>query len=202
MTEGLTTKGNCVTDRLWAPWRLSYLQGGGYLQGGVQSHPPPVPAEKLRPGADPKCFLCRAAAGDDDRHNLVLARGASTLVMLNRYPYNNGHLMVAPLDHRARLDQLSPSVNMELMDWLTRLVSVLEQAVKAEGVNIGLNLGHPAGAGVPGHLHWHLVPRWYGDMNFMTPVADMRVISASLDAMWEVITSTLGQPSSAKGSGA
>ncbi|MBS0208623.1 MAG: HIT domain-containing protein [Planctomycetes bacterium] len=175
-------------ERLWAPWRLAYLQGDK-PQG-----PTPEELARLRPGADADCFLCRAAVAADDRANLVVARGSSALVMLNRYPYNNGHLMVAPLDHHGRFEQIDATTHAEITTLISRGVLAIEQALRAEGVNVGLNLGRAAGAGVPGHLHWHIVPRWFGDTNFMTAVADLRVISASLDAMCEVLSAAIKPP--------
>jgi ATP adenylyltransferase len=168
-------------DRLWAPWRLGYIQGKD-----------PPAAETPRdiawlPGADPKCFLCLGAADRDDRANLVVARGTHTIVMLNRYPYNNGHLLIAPLAHLATLDKLGPELQLELMQMITRYTDLLSRRMNAEGFNIGLNLGRVAGAGVPGHLHWHVVPRWSGDTNFMPVIADLRVIPQSLDALLDVL---------------
>ena len=136
---------------------------------------------------DPKCFLCLGAADRDERAKLVVARGAHTIVMLNRYPYNNGHLLIAPLAHLATLDKLSPDVQLELMQTITRHTDILARRMNAEGFNIGLNLGRVAGAGVPGHLHWHVVPRWSGDTNFMPVIADLRVIPQSLDALLDVL---------------
>jgi ATP adenylyltransferase len=167
-------------DRLWAPWRLGYIQGTE----------PPAAAEReiaWLPGADPNCFLCRGAADRDDRANLVVARGEHTLVVLNRYPYNNGHLLVAPLAHLPGLGDLSGDVQREIMETLARYADLLKRLMNAEGFNIGLNLGRVAGAGVPGHLHWHIVPRWSGDTNFMPVIADLRVIPQSLEALWELL---------------
>ncbi len=111
--------------------------------------------------------------------------------MLNRYPYNNGHLLVAPLAHKGRLDQLDEREHLECQRALTGLVGLLERLICAEGFNIGLNLGRVAGAGLPGHLHWHIVPRWNGDTNFMSSLAGTRVIPQSLDALWELLRENL-----------
>jgi ATP adenylyltransferase len=170
-------------DRLWAPWRLSYVAGTDRPPGQSGSE------AALLAGGDPDCFLCRAAAdagGDEsrDRENLVIERGPLAVVLLNRYPYNNGHLLVAPRLHQARLDELSEAQQLELSAELTRWTAVLEQRIKAEGFNVGLNLGRVAGAGVPRHLHWHIVPRWAGDTNFMPAVAGARVIPQALDELW------------------
>ncbi len=168
--------------RLWAPWRLSYVAGDGPLA------PPPEPT-RWREGADRDCFVCRAGAAFDDeptvhRELLVVDIGQHTLAVLNRYPYNNGHLLVCPLRHVAEIDDLTADEHRETMATLTRFTRLYAQLIKAEGFNIGLNLGRTAGAGVPGHLHWHLVPRWSGDNNFMSVTADARVISQSLDELW------------------
>jgi ATP adenylyltransferase len=112
-------------------------------------------------------------------------------VVLNRFPYNNGHLLIAPKAHKGRLDQLTPDEILDLQEALTRMVGVLEQLMKPEGFNVGLNLGKVAGAGLPGHLHWHVVPRWNGDTNFMPVLADVRVIAQSLDALYDLLAPAL-----------
>lgn len=167
-------------ERLWAPWRLSYIQG---------EDRPPSAAKPLKfpPGADEGCFICRAVADDADRENLVVRRGKQTITILNRYPYNNGHLLVAPVAHKAGLDELSSAEHLEIMETATQMTSLLAQRIRAEGFNIGLNLGEVGGAGLPGHLHWHLVPRWSGDTNFMPTLAATRVIPQSLDTLWELL---------------
>ena len=167
-------------DALWAPWRLAYIKG----QADKADIPEP---DNWRPGAETGCFLCRAAAvsSDHDRDLGVIERTHQSLVVLNRYPYANGHLLVAPLDHRATLADL---VDGELLDLQRRLAvwcSRLEQLLQCQGFNVGLNLGRVAGAGLPGHLHWHIVPRWPGDVNFMTSVAGVRVIPQALESLWE-----------------
>jgi ATP adenylyltransferase len=172
-------------QRLWAPWRLSYIAGDS------PSAAPPEPTQ-WRAGADQNCFVCRAAATFADeaaawRELLVVAVGQHTLAVLNRYPYNNGHLLVCPLRHVAELDDLTDDERLETMATLSRFTRLYGQLIKAEGFNIGLNLGRTAGAGVPGHVHWHLVPRWPGDNNFMSVTADARIISQSLDELWLAI---------------
>ena len=177
-------------EQLWAPWRLGYLQG-------TAAPPLAQPALRWLPGADQQCFLCRSAAEDRDRENFVVARGRETLVMLNRYPYNNGHLLIAPLEHRGALDQLSDAVHLEICDWLSRLTGLIQREMKSEGFNVGLNLGRVAGAGVPGHLHWHLVPRWPGDNNFMPVLAGVRVLPQALDALWTLLHDALATEAAA-----
>lgn len=171
-------------EQLWAPWRLGYIKGQRPASDSL-------PYVKLPEGADPDCFLCRAGAGTADRENLVVARGEHTLVILNRFPYNNGHLLVASRRHCGRLEQLSDAVHLEAARTIARMVQVLEQSMNADGFNVGLNLGRVAGAGVPGHLHWHVVPRWAGDTNFMPVLGSVNVIPQSLDALWELLTEAL-----------
>ena len=170
---------------IWAPWRLAYVTG--------QKEPEPE-AVPVPPGADPRCFLCQGAVARDRKARLVLHQGQHVVVVLNRYPYNNGHLLVAPRRHVARLDQLTDQEHLACQQMLARLVSLLERLMRAEGFNLGLNLGRVAGAGLPGHLHWHLVPRWHGDTNFMPALAAVRVIPQSLEALWELLDQHLDQP--------
>jgi ATP adenylyltransferase len=186
-------------EQLWAPWRLGYIQG-------TDAPPPPDPQSLAwLPGADPQCFLCRgvAAPGDGkkkaderkqaggthsaDRQNLIVGRTELSVVMLNRYPYNNGHLLVAPVLHKGRLDELEEAEHLDCQKTLARCIGLLERELRAEAFNIGLNLGRTAGAGLPGHLHWHIVPRWNGDTNFMATMAGIRVIPQALDALWEAL---------------
>jgi len=149
-------------------------------------------AASLLSGGDPQCFICQAAAGDDDRKRLVVQHGQYSLTVLNRYPYNNGHLLIAPKRHVARLDQLEATEQLEVVQTISLMIGLLERTIRAEGFNVGLNLGQIAGAGLPGHVHWHIVPRWNGDTNFMPTLAGVRVIPQSLDALWQVLTEALG----------
>lgn len=147
-------------------------------------------------GADQSCFLCQAAAtytanSSADRQLLVAARGQHSVVVLNRFPYNNGHVLVSPLRHVSDLTDMTRDEHLECMEQLSRLTKIDREQLRAEGFNIGLNLGRVAGAGVPGHLHWHLVPRWPGDNNFMPVLAGTRVIPQSLDAAWELLVEAM-----------
>jgi len=146
-------------ERLWSPWRLAYVTGGGDRKG---------------------CVFCDAQeAGDQAR--LLLWQGDACFVILNLYPYNNGHLMVVPNRHVATLANLEPAELEELMR-LTRLSEmVLTEAYQPQGINVGMNLGRAAGAGVVDHLHIHLVPRWVGDTNFMSVVGNVRVLPEELE---------------------
>jgi ATP adenylyltransferase len=170
-------------EQLWAPWRLAYVSGD-------QENEKPAPATLLS-GSDADCFLCQAAAGDDDRGRMVVGRNPFSFTLLNRYPYNNGHLLIAPNRHVARLDQLEADEQLELVQTISQMIGLLERTIRAEGFNVGLNLGRVAGAGLPGHVHWHIVPRWHGDTNFMPTLAGVRVIPQSLEALWEVLTEAL-----------
>ena len=173
-------------ERIWAPWRLSYVQPPGQSQ--------PASSETLHfpAGADPDCFLCQAAVDPADRSRWVIARGESSLAVLNRYPYNNGHTLVAPMRHVGGLEDLAAAEHLEIATMITRLVGVLRETLNAEGFNVGLNLGRTAGAGLPDHIHWHIVPRWLGDTNFMPSLAGVKVIPQSLEALWETLARRLG----------
>lgn len=156
-------------EQIWAPWRLSYIV-------------------TTKDEAPQGCFLCRIAADpESDAENLIVARGRRTLTVLNRFPYNNGHLLVAPLAHKANLEDLDDDELLEGMRALQKMARLIRERMSAEGFNIGVNLGRIAGAGVPGHLHWHLVPRWNGDTNFMPVLADVNVIPQSLAALRELL---------------
>src|SRR5438477_2360106 len=160
-------------QQLWAPWRLAYV------------------ATAKPPADDDPCFICRGLDGQDDRGNLIVLRTPRSVVLLNRFPYNNGHLLVAPRAHKGRLDELTPEELLETMETLRRMVGVLDELMHPDGYNIGLNLGRAAGAGLPGHLHWHVVPRWDGDTNFMPVLADVKVIAQALDALYDLLTARL-----------
>lgn len=180
-------------DRLWAPWRLGYIKG-------TEAAPPEPPAPQAwLDGAEPGCFLCRAAADyADDRADeglLVAWRSREAVAVLNRYPYANCHVLVSPRRHVADLADLTDAEQLATVRALAKLTRGLAARVGAEGFNVGLNLGLVAGAGVPGHLHWHLVPRWPGDHNFMPTVAGVRVLPQSLAEAWRLVRDTLDDES-------
>ena len=156
-------RGRGALERLWAPWRMEYI-------GRAQE-----PAE---------CLFCRVARAPADRALLVLARRPHAFLMLNRYPYTGGHLMVAVNRHRARFARLTAEERTDLLE----LVGLAERALETEyhphGMNFGVNVGRVAGAGIPGHLHMHVVPRWDGDTNFMATVGETRVLPESLARTW------------------
>jgi ATP adenylyltransferase len=147
-------------DRLWAPWRLSYVTAA------------PAPATA--------CIFCDACAGHDT--DLLLIRGRHSYVILNLYPYNNGHLMVVPTRHLSALEALTPDEQVELMHFTRLSEMALTETYHPHGINVGINLGRAAGAGIENHLHIHLVPRWTGDTNFMTAVGETRVLPEDLPA--------------------
>jgi ATP adenylyltransferase len=126
------------------------------------------------------CIFCDAIAGSADEENLVVYRGQSTFVMLNRYPYTSGHLMIAPHMHVGRLAQISKRTADEIMDLTRRAEEIIEEVYRPDGLNLGMNLGQAAGAGIEQHIHMHVLPRWKGDANFMTSVSNTRVIPESL----------------------
>lgn len=150
---------------LWAPWRMDYILG-------------PKPDT---------CVLCLPEHKNEDAERLVLYRGRHAFVLMNKFPYNNGHLMVAPLRHSAELAGLAKEEGCEIFWLLQESTRILETCSHPEGVNIGLNLGQAAGAGVREHLHFHIVPRWNGDASFMTVTSDIRVIPEHIQSTWSTL---------------
>lgn len=151
-------------DYLWTPWRYQYITTSD------------KPCE---------CVFCAAALGGDDRELLVVFRGKANFVILNRFPYTSGHVMVVPVEHVATLEELSEEALMEMF----RLARDCERHLRAvyhpEGLNLGMNIGKSAGAGIAGHLHLHVLPRWTGDTNFMTVVGETRVLPEDLEVTWQ-----------------
>jgi len=161
-------------NRLWAPWRIEYIRQSRELA----------------------CVLCTAPARGDDEAALVLHRGRLNFIIMNAYPYSPGHLMVAPYRHTADLDALSAAEGAEHTELVKASVALLRTMAQPDGYNIGLNLGRVAGAGFDQHLHTHIVPRWLGDTNFMPVLADTRVLSESLAAMYRRLKRTLTEDES------
>jgi ATP adenylyltransferase len=157
-------------ERLWAPWRMEYVEGPKSTGGEG-------------------CIFCEKPAADasEDAGNLIVFRGDTCFVILNSFPYNNGHLMVVPYRHVDRLDGLDDAELAELGQLTARCVSVLDGAYGPDGYNVGINLGAAGGAGIAGHLHQHIVPRWRGDTNFMPVVADTRVLPEALSRSFDKI---------------
>ena len=152
-------------DYLWSPWRYRYLT-----------------AAKPEAG----CVFCRIGASlpDDDAANLVVLRGQWNFVVLNRFPYTSGHLMVVPYEHASELSSISGEAAAEMMTLARHSERVIRQVYRPGGLNIGMNLGESAGAGIAAHIHLHVVPRWHGDANFMTAVGETRVLPEELDETW------------------
>jgi ATP adenylyltransferase len=146
--------------RLFSPWRMKYIQNTKNNAEG--------------------CIFCSALEKLDNEQNLVIARGKVSFVMLNLFPYTSGHMMVAPFDHRPNLDDLSPTSRAEVMELVSQCIVVLRKVYHPQAFNVGANIGEAAGAGVPGHVHLHIVPRWAGDTNFMSTVGEVRVLPESI----------------------
>jgi ATP adenylyltransferase len=166
-----------VNQPLWAPWRMEYIR-----------------SEKPR-----GCIFCRfmEAPRSEDHANLVLHRSDQAFTCLNRFPYNSGHVMVVPRAHGADLDALPSDAWADLQGELKRAARVVRAVYRPEGLNVGMNLGQIAGAGIVDHLHWHVVPRWAGDNNFMPVLADTRVMVEALDHAWERLSLAFAEDASA-----
>ncbi|HEY6990790.1 MAG TPA: HIT domain-containing protein [Bryobacteraceae bacterium] len=150
-------------NHLWAPWRATYV------------------SEKSDPN---RCIFCDAAASTDDAASLVIHRAQFSFVILNRFPYTSGHLMIAPFAHVSRLQQADEATSAEIMQLSRFAEGVLEEVYRPDGLNLGMNLGEAAGAGIQQHIHMHLLPRWNGDANFMTSVGKTRVLSEALETTY------------------
>ncbi len=156
-------------DIIWAPWRMKYIVG-----------------EKEK-----NCLFCQVAKEKKDRKNCLLFRGQKCFVLLNTFPYNNGHLMITPYRHLANLEDLNRKELNELMELVSKSVGWLKKALAPEGFNIGMNLGKIAGAGIEDHLHIHVVPRWSGDSNFMPTIAQVKVIPELLKVTYRKLLKTI-----------
>jgi ATP adenylyltransferase len=143
-------------ERLWAPWRMEYIDSAREGEGS--------------------CIFCELPAEGDDEKNYILTRGEKAFVILNKFPYNSGHLMIAPFRHVGEVEQLEDEEALDLDHLLQKSLKALKEAMSPDGFNIGMNLGRVAGAGVPDHVHWHVVPRWSGDTNFMPVVGETKVL--------------------------
>jgi ATP adenylyltransferase len=159
-------------ERLWAPWRMEYIG-------------------QAREGKDKGCLFCEKPKEGDDEKALILARSELSFAMLNRYPYNSGHLMVAPFRHVGELEEVEDDESLDMQRLMQRCVKALKEAMQPDGFNIGMNLGVVAGAGIPDHLHWHVVPRWQGDTNFMPITGDTKVLPDLLEGNWKALHEVL-----------
>lgn len=162
-------------DRLWAGWRGEYVSKASASEGGYEHD---------------ACVFCRILdSGESDESTYVLKRGDRVFSILNAYPYTSGHLVVMPFRHVGELEDLDKAEIEELWPTVTDAVTALKAAYRPDGVNVGINLGRAAGAGVPGHLHVHVIPRWNGDASFMTSAAEARVMPEALPTTWTKLTS-------------
>ncbi len=159
-------------DYLWTPWRYQYM-------------------EQVTGGKQPDCFFCDAIARKDDANTLIAFRGAKMFVILNRFPYTSGHVMIVPNAHVAELNLCDPDALTEMMTLAQRVEKAFKSNYKPDGMNLGMNLGKAAGAGVAGHLHLHALPRWFGDSNFMTVTGETRVHPEELNVTYLRIKSAL-----------
>ena len=153
-------------NHIWSPWRMEYIENHG-KEGG--------------------CVFCKAVALPDSAENLIVHRGALAYIILNRYPYTSGHVMVVPFEHKPNLEQLDIATRGEMMELTSRATSVLRTIYNTQAFNVGLNIGEAAGAGVKEHVHIHVVPRWNGDTNFMSSLAETRVLPELLRDTWRRI---------------
>ena len=154
-------------NNIWAPWRIEYILGH----------------------KDDGCFLCDMFRARNDRKNHILARGRTCGIVMNRYPYSTGHLMVAPYRHVAPMTKLTRAERSEMMELTNRCIAILDRVMHPQGYNVGINIGHAAGAGLKDHIHMHIVPRWVGDTNFMPVLADVKVLPQALDDLWDALHS-------------
>lgn len=161
--------------QLWAPWRMSYIRGHE--------------DEKIEMG----CIFCLRDRSEEDRQRQVLLRGRQAFVIMNRFPYTNGHLMVAPFRHTADLPSLTVEETLEMQQLISLSIQVMKDTIAPQGFNIGMNLGRVAGAGVDDHLHMHIVPRWSGDTNFMPVFSDVRVIPEHLEETYQILAESFSR---------
>lgn len=168
-------------ETIWAPWRVGYILGEG------ETSPLPEPPDPTG------CIFCDKPRAGDDAAHLIVARAKYSFVILNLYPYNNGHFMVAPFRHVARLQDLPAEEIAELMIVAQRIEPILKDKLNFDGLNIGMNVGRVAGAGIDAHLHLHIVPRWSGDTNFMPVISETKVVPQSLAAVRDLLTEPIQQ---------
>jgi ATP adenylyltransferase len=161
-------------DHLWSPWRYSYVSSADSVPKDPES-----------------CLFCRVAGGSDDAQNLVVLRAERSFVLLNRYPYSTGHLMIAPYAHVGRLEDAETATLEEIMRVAQRCESALRAVYQPGGLNFGFNIGACAGAGIAGHIHMHGLPRWAGDTSFITTIAETRVLPEDLETTYQKLSAAL-----------
>jgi ATP adenylyltransferase len=161
-------------DYLWSPWRYQYVTSG----------------TEEPEGAEP-CLFCRVARQTDDHKNLIVLRGERNFILLNRYPYSSGHVMIAPYEHVSTLEAARTETLEELIRLAQRAEAALRRVYRAGGLNLGFNIGQCAGAGIAGHIHMHVLPRWAGDTSFITTVGETRVLPEELETTWEKVSAAL-----------
>lgn len=157
---------------LYAPWREDYTNNAAHGPKGQEG----VSADE--------CIFCEQLKQDNDTEHFIVRRFQHTYLVLNRYPYNGGHLLALPLAHAAKLEQLSKEARQELMEIMSKSTTILERELGAQGINIGLNMGKAAGAGLPSHLHFHVLPRWLGDTNFLPTIGQTKTVSTDLETLF------------------
>jgi ATP adenylyltransferase len=165
-------KGNAEMDYIWTPWRYQYMA-------------------QVTSGKQPECIFCDALARNNDAEMLIAHRGAKNFVILNRFPYTSGHVMIVPYAHVAELSLCDAETLNEMMQLGQRIEKIFRENYKPDGMNLGMNLGRAAGAGVAGHLHLHALPRWFGDSNFMTVTGETRVHPEELKITYERLSKAL-----------
>jgi ATP adenylyltransferase len=189
-------------DRLWTPWRYSYITGANpAARQGVPAALSAWPGPE--PGADPACVFCNLIAavrwgiehgpGEEasEQAGYILARLETCFLCLNAFPYSSGHVLIVPYRHEASLARLSGAEAAEIMHAAQRVEMALRETYRPDGINLGMNLGEAAGAGVASHLHLHAVPRWFGDTNFMTVAAETRILPETLEMTWSRLRAAL-----------
>lgn len=156
---------------LYAPWRSKYAED--------------VSRSKQEETTSDACPFCTQISEDNDEKNGIIKRFANSVIMLNKYPYNAGHVLILPIQHVAEFDQLTPEVRAELMEVMSLSIPTIQKALGAEGMNVGVSFGKAAGAGIPSHLHIHVLPRWIGDTNFMPTIGKTKVISFNITDVYK-----------------
>jgi ATP adenylyltransferase len=160
--------------RLWAPWRAKYI-------------------ENFSQEEDRKCLFCEKASSRNDKENFILYRSKECYIIMNLFPYNSGHIMIVPYKHTADINELSDEENLDIMRTIRKGIQALTKALKPHGFNIGANLGRVSGAGIAEHIHFHIVPRWNGDTNFMPIIGDTKVISEHIEDTYKKLKIALDE---------